>query len=847
MGGGSRTSARSRGRVPDLSSRHSDGDPRPRKGGRARRSPGLLNLLEFNLKIVLGFGIVAFSLIGLVIYRQLRADESVQVPRCVTPLPAPKMTELPQFQGDHRESLYWGTYRPHVYLGIRARTPRSLIAGLMWIGVKDGRYHLRHICQDSDDLSTYGWTKHNGRDYGHQVLVDQDLIIATSFVKAHASGSGYGGDWAVRVEAQYNGSSLTEMPFENFHLFFYLADEEEHAVNIDKLLTGYSRAARLSSGSREDVGMWELHINPHDSAEIHHAGFKTSHFHNLTELVQAALAVEARRMGRLQLFDMSEDSSNVAIFQISAKLPLKMDLVFLSGTVSEISRVEDRVSSLTGTHLTTLLHKKDDEFEDKYQICFNLSDKMDLKARTAGKAAISNMLGGIGYFYGQSEIAFSNEHAHSSSASFIPYWPAALYTAVPSRSFFPRGFLWDEGFHQLLIWRWDIDICLDILAHWLDLINIEGWIPREQILGAEARSKVPEEFIVQHPSHGNPPTLFLVLRDLLEAVEKDKFTATESSQIYAFLDRAYVRLEGWFEWFNRTQKGKDSGNYYWHGRDNRTVRELNPKTLTSGLDDYPRASHPSEEEHHLDLRCWLLLAANCMHSIAKFLGSKDNALKIYSSISKDLSSFEHLNEMHLDKASGAYHDFGMHTEKVSLRWRETKEPSSSYVQRELVRVVSGEPDLMLVPHVGYVSLFPLMMKMIPPASMVLEKQLDLISNRSILWTDYGLRSLAKTSSIYMKRNTEHDPPYWRGPIWINMNYMILSALHHYSQESGPYQKRAEDIYKQLRENLIRNIVRNYYESGYLWEQYDQRNGKGKGAHPFTGWTALYLLIVAEVY
>ena len=31
----------------------------------------------------------------------------------------------------------------------------------------------------------------------------------------------------------------------------------------------------------------------------------------------------------------------------------------------------------------------------------------------------------------------------------------------------------------------------DVIAHWMDLINGEGWIPREQILGDEARSKVP--------------------------------------------------------------------------------------------------------------------------------------------------------------------------------------------------------------------------------------------------------------------------------------------------------------------------------------------------------------------
>ncbi|WJX31962.1 ADP-ribosylation factor GTPase-activating protein gcs1 [Trifolium repens] len=76
------------------------------------------------------------------------------------------------------------------------------------------------------------------------------------------------------------------------------------------------------------------------------------------------------------------------------------------------------------------------------------------------------------------------------------------------------------------------------------------------------------------------------------------------------------------------------------------------------------------------------------------------------------------------------------------------------------------------------------------------------------------------------------PPYWRGTIWINMNYRVLSALHHYSKEIGPYQDKAKAIYKELRSNLIRNMVRNYHQTGFLREQYDQVKGSGKGAHPY---------------
>ncbi|CAJ1935655.1 unnamed protein product [Sphenostylis stenocarpa] len=149
----------------------------------------------FNIKAVL----------SIVVFLNMSHVDSAaehRLPRVVTPLPAPKITDLPQFQGEHKESLYWGTYRPQVYLGVRARTPKSLIAGLMWIAVKDSKYHLRHVCKHEDDLSTYGWTMHNGRDFGHQVLVDHGMTLTTGFLKSKEEGSGYGGDWTVRVCVQ---------------------------------------------------------------------------------------------------------------------------------------------------------------------------------------------------------------------------------------------------------------------------------------------------------------------------------------------------------------------------------------------------------------------------------------------------------------------------------------------------------------------------------------------------------------------------------------------------------------------------------------------------------------------
>src|SRR5271156_6038097 len=86
----------------------------------------------------------------------------------------------------------------------------------------------------------------------------------------------------------------------------------------------------------------------------------------------------------------------------------------------------------------------------------------------------------------------------------------------------------------------------------------------------------------------------------------------------------------------------------------------------------------------------------------------------------------------------------------------------------------------LVCHKGYISIFPLLLGLVPADSPHLGALLDVISSPSHLWSDYGLRSLSKSDEFYSQGEN-----YWRGPIWINMNYLALSSLYKVPSSSSP--------------------------------------------------------------
>jgi len=74
-------------------------------------------------------------------------------------------------------------------------------------------------------------------------------------------------------------------------------------------------------------------------------------------------------------------------------------------------------------------------------------------------------------------------------------------------------------------------------------------------------------------------------------------------------------------------------------------------------------------------------------------------------------------------------------------------------------------------HKGYISIFPFHIGLVPHDSPKLKYILEDLQDPEGIWSEFGLRSLAKSDAYFGKNEN-----YWRGPIWIPMNYMALNSL-----------------------------------------------------------------------
>jgi mannosyl-oligosaccharide glucosidase len=335
---------------------------------------------------------------------------------------------------------------------------------------------------------------------------------------------------------------------------------------------------------------------------------------------------------------------------------------------------------------------------------------------------------------------------------------------------------------------------LEILKDWINLIDDDGWVAREQILGEEARSKVPAEFQTQVPNYANPPTLTMAVTAFLDRLRASSSGPSDSElgmdygmgdaqtplgavngaarpgQLYlnheqalVFLRSIYGPLRRHYEWFRRTQRGqlKQYGRkarsrteaYRWRGRSADHV-------LTSGMDDYPRGP-PSAGELHLDLHSWIGFFSRTMREIAEFLGEEDDRV-MFADIEQAIKN--NLDDLHWSEDEQMYCDVALDDDGMfALRWKKCM-------------LMQTTDDSTHVCHKGYLSLFPLMLELLPADSPHIGAILDLLRDPDHLWSSYGIRSLSASHPQFGKGEN-----YWKGPIWVQMNYLVLRALYKVSE------------------------------------------------------------------
>ncbi|RQM28853.1 hypothetical protein B5M09_003411, partial [Aphanomyces astaci] len=186
-----------------------------------------------------------------------------------------------------------------------------------------------------------------------------------------------------------------------------------------------------------------------------------------------------------------------------------------------------------------------------------------------------------------------------------------------------------------------------------------------------------------------------------------------------------------------------------------------------------------------------------------------------------------MNHLHWDPATSLYYDYGLHSDDGLFE---------DHLER-----------LQFVRRVGYVSFFPLFLQILPLNSPKLAPLGTLVANE--LLSLHGLMSLSPQDLYFERPNAPGDAPYWRGPIWMNINYLALGSFQHYATHASDKSVREQyqSLYDTLRDRVVAAISHEYKATGYLYEQYNPHTGRGQRCHPFSGWTALVVNILAETY
>lgn len=229
----------------------------------------------------------------------------------------------------------------------------------------------------------------------------------------------------------------------------------------------------------------------------------------------------------------------------------------------------------------------------------------------------------------------------------------------------------------------------------------------------------------------------------------------------ALLEETYPKLRSYLKWNmeNRTDK---HGLYVWHVDTDSTDCRCDE----SGMDNCSRFDDVKDMEC-IDFSCFMVMEANAMEAMCIQLQNGEE--QFWKDFAEELK--EKINTRLWDVSDGFYYD------RIVANDSFHKVKSNASFLPMLAGVCSAEQAERLVAH---------------------------LDNPDTFQEAVGVPGIAKEDPTY-------GTDMWRGPIWLNYNYLVLEGLKKYG-----YFERYETLLK----GIVKEVTKWYILDGVLYEFYD---------------------------
>lgn len=365
----------------------------------------------------------------------------------------------------------------------------------------------------------------------------------------------------------------------------------------------------------------------------------------------------------------------------------------------------------------------------------------------------------------------------------------APQTIRPASGYIRYPYLIPAGYYNQM-WDWD---GFFIGAHWANQSADDAKLLRDWVLNF-AMSADPGGYVSGCITPSGPRPIFgkFAMKPFLA---QGAVIAAEQLHDYEWIRPAFPAMVKIAAYRRKTQYDERWGLWFW---DN---------AMQSGADNNPALSNEPKDESAIlavDASVWAMREYRAMALIARKLGYGDLA--------------DQYKEIAGDTRKAILKNLWVKDEAIFLnRWHEGG---------KFVRVVSWS---------NFVPLADGMLSQKDAERMIREHLLNPAEMRSA----YGFRSVARSDPNYNNQAIINPYSNWRGPVWINANYLDWIALRRYGFTTES---------KWLAETLAGILRRDIAQWGSMHEDYSAETGEGlaptlaqspKGKFAgFVGWNLL---------